>query len=73
MSDIHVDTTSSQVFLQFLCLYARVHLQCHILTNEHDPHHCGIVMVAEQWVLGDTTRQCVLRDTRGSCHRDEWQ
>ena len=26
----------------------------HILTNEHDPHHNDVDMVAEQCVLGDT-------------------
>ena len=39
--------------LQFL-VYTPAYTCSHILTNEHDPHHHDVVMVAEQCVLGDT-------------------
>ena len=49
MSDIHVDTTSSQVFPQFL-VYTPAYTCSHILTNEHDPHHYDVVSVGLSYV-----------------------
>ena len=45
-------------------VYTPAYTCSHILTNEHDPHHYDVVMVAEQCVLGDTAERCVLGDTR---------